>query len=77
MKSDAQDIFKSTKSTEEACVACFAANESDESCWHCVSLKCERTCADTYAMLPSRLKARFKIDSASALYTATALYIDR
>jgi hypothetical protein len=46
MKSDAQDIFKSTKSTEEACVACLAANQSHESCCNCVSLKCERTCAD-------------------------------
>ena len=52
MKSDAEDIFKSKKSTEEAYVAGFAANESDESCCNCVSLKCERACTDSHAMLP-------------------------
>jgi hypothetical protein len=50
MKSDAEDCLKSKKSNKKALMAGFVANEQNEECLNCVSLKCYRACADTYAM---------------------------
>ena len=58
MWSDAEDILKSKKGKKKAYVAGFAANEPNDTCFNCVSLKCYRACANSYAMLPSRFYAR-------------------
>ena len=58
MKSDAEAILKSKNSNKKAYVASSAAKESDASCCKCVSPKCYRACADTYAMPFSRFHAR-------------------
>jgi hypothetical protein len=50
MQSDAEAILQSKKSNKKAYVASSAAKESDASSCNCVSLKCYRACADTYAM---------------------------
>ncbi len=36
----------------------FAPNEHNDECLNCVSLKCYRTCSDTYVMPSSRFHAR-------------------
>jgi hypothetical protein len=53
MKSDAEDCLKSKKSNKKALMAGFVANEQNEECLNCVSLKCYRACAATYAMQSS------------------------
>jgi hypothetical protein len=58
MKIDTEDILKSKKSNKKVLLAGFAANEPNEECLNCVSLKCYRACADTYDMSSSRFHAR-------------------
>ncbi len=58
MKSDAEAILQSKKSNKKAYVASSAAKESDASSCNCISLKCYRACANTYAMPSSRFHAR-------------------
>jgi hypothetical protein len=58
VKSDPEDILKSKKSNKKAYVAGFPANEPNEECSNCVSLKCYRAFSDSYVMSSSRFHAR-------------------
>ena len=58
MKRDTEEILKSKKSNKKAFLACFPANEPNEGCSNCVSLKCYRVCTDSYVMPSSRFHDR-------------------
>jgi hypothetical protein len=58
MKSDTEDILKSTKSNKKSLMLGFAPNEHNDECLNCVSLQCYRACADTYDMPFSRFHDR-------------------
>ena len=58
MKSDVEDILKSKKNNKNAYAVGFPANEPNEECSNCVSLKCYRASTDTYTIPSSRFHAR-------------------
>ena len=58
MKIDPEDILKSKKSNKKSYVAGFPANEPNEECSNCVSLKCYRVFSDSYVMPSSRFHVR-------------------
>ena len=76
MKSDAEDCLKSKKSNKKALMAGFVANEQNEECLNCVSLKCYRACADTYAMQSSRFHARSAVLDQVFVPDTTASILD-
>jgi hypothetical protein len=60
MKSDTEDILKSKKSNKKSLMSGFVPNEHNDECLNCVSLKCYRTCTDTYVTPSSRFHVRSK-----------------
>jgi hypothetical protein len=76
MKSDAEDILKSKKSNKKAYTAGFPADEPNEECSNCVSLKCYRACTDTYAMPSSRFHARSAVLDQVFVPDTTASILD-
>ena len=76
MMSDAEAIFKSKKSNKKAYVASSAAKKSDASSCNCVSVKCYRACADTYAIQSSRFHTRSAVIDQVFVPATTASILD-
>jgi hypothetical protein len=76
MKSDAEAIFKSKKSNKKSYVSSSVGKESDASSCNCVSVKCYRACADTYAIQSSRFHARSAVIDQVFVPATTASILD-
>ena len=76
MKSDTEDILKSKKSNKKTYVSVFPADEPNEECSNCVSLKCYRACTDSYGIPSSRFHARSTVLDQVIVPDTTASILD-